>query len=190
MSRPMPRRRVPWRTIAWLTLVWVLLWGDFSPATTLVGLIVGFGLTAVFPLPSIRFKGQFHASSALFLVWRFAIDLVVASVQVALLALSPSRHPRGAVIRVELLSHSDLYLTFTAQLTTLVPGSLVVEANRQAGVLYLHLLDVDTLGGIEKVRADTLEVEARILRSFASDQELEAAGLARHPRSKRGRRST
>lgn len=181
----MRRRRIPWRTIAWLTLVWVLLWGDFSPATILVGLIVGVGLTVAFPLPYIRFEGRVHPSSAVYLLWRFVIDLVEASAQVAVLALRPSHHPRGAVIRVDLRSQSDLYLTFTSQLTTLVPGSLVVEANRQAGVLYLHLLDVDTLGGIEKVRADTLEVEARVLRAFASDEELEAAGVVRHPRSKR-----
>lgn len=186
----MRRRRIPWRTIAWLTLVWVLLWGDFSPATILVGLIVGVVLTLAFPLPYIRFEGRFHPTLALYLLWRFVIDLAKASAQVALLALRPSRHPQGAVIRVDLRSQSDLYLTLTSQMTTLVPGSLVVEANRQAGVLYLHLLDVDTLGGIEKVRADTLDVEARILRAFASDEELEAAGIARHPRSKRKGPST
>ncbi len=185
MSRPVPRRRVPWRTIVWLTVVWVLLWGDFSPATILVGLVVGGGLTLAFPLPYIRFQGGLHPTSALYLLWRFVGDLLQASAQVALLAVSRSRHPQGAVIRVDLRSQSDLYLTLTSQLTTLVPGSLVVEANRQAGVLYLHLLDVDTLGGIEKVRADTLDVEARVLRAFASDEELEAAGLARRPRSKR-----
>ena len=89
------------------------------------------------------------------------------------------------VIRVHLRSESDLYLTLTAQLTTLVPGSLVVEANRQTGVLYLHVLDVGIFGGIEKIRADTLGVEARVLRALASDEELSAAGLtrrrARHP---------
>ncbi len=190
MSRPTPGRRIPWRTIAWLTLVWVLLWGDFSPATVLVGLVVGLVLTLAFPLPYIRFGGRIHPISALYLLWRFVIDLVEASVQVALLALRPSIHPQGAVIRVELRSKSDLYLTLTAQLTTLVPGSLVVEANRQVSVLYLHLLDVDTLGGIEKVRADTLAVEARVLRAFASDQELAAAGLARHSRPGRGRPSS
>ncbi len=188
MSRPTPARRIPWRTVAWLTLVWVLLWGDFSPATILVGLIVGVVLSLVFPLPYIRFGGRIHPLSTLYLAWRFAIDLIEASVRVALLALRPSRHPQGAVIRVDLRSQSDLYLTLTAQLTTLVPGSLVVEANRQVSVLYLHLLDVDTLGGIEKVRADTLAVEARVLRAFASDQELAAAGLARRP--KRGGQNT
>ncbi len=86
------------------------------------------------------------------------------------------------MIRVHLRSESDVYLTLTAELTTLVPGSLVVEAHRQTGVLYLHLLDVETLGGVEKVRADTLEVEARILRALATDSELEAAALSRSPR--------
>ncbi len=182
MSPTSPHRRLPWRTIAWLTLVWVLLWGDLAPGTVLVGLAIAIVLTVAFPLPDIRFQGRFHPIAIFHLVWHFVYDLARASVQVAALALRPSRVPQGAVIRVHLRSESDLYLTLTSQLTTLVPGSLVVEAHRQTGVLYLHLLDVNILGGIEQMRADTLAVEARILRAIASDSELEAAGITRHPK--------
>ena len=93
------------------------------------------------PMPTIDFHGRVRPLGLLRLVVHFVRDLVVASLQVAWLALN-GRRPRSAVIRVRLRSHSDLYLTLTAQLCSLVPGSVVVEAHRHDGVLYVHLLDV------------------------------------------------
>ncbi|HEU4917503.1 MAG TPA: Na+/H+ antiporter subunit E [Acidimicrobiia bacterium] len=184
------RRRPPWRMLVWLTLVWLMLWGRFSTGTLLAGVAIAALVTTALPLPAVEFKGRIHPVATAHLIGRFILDLVRASIQVALLALSPRRSPRGAVIRVHLRSESDLYLTLTAELSTLVPGSLVVEANRQTGVLYLHVLDVDALGGIEKIRTDTLGTEARVLRALASDGELAAAGLTRRGRDGRGEEQT
>jgi multicomponent Na+:H+ antiporter subunit E len=108
---------------------------------------------------------------------RFAADVVRASFEVSLIALRPGYVPHGAVIGVQLRSHSDLYLTLTAELSSLVPGSLVVEAHRLTGMLYLHVLDVRQSGGIEAARQAVLDQEERVLRAFASDEELAAAGL-------------
>jgi len=180
------RRKLSWRMVFTLSLVWVMLWADLSPANVLVGILIGVGVTLALPLPSIEFRGRIHPIAAGRLLGRFLFDLVHASFQVAALALNPSRVPRGGVIRVHLRNESDLYLTLTALLTTLVPGSLVVEAHRQTGVLYLHVLDVEALGGIEKVRADTLEVERRVMAALASDDELAAARLHRRRRAAQG----
>lgn len=60
---------------------------------------------------------------------------------------------------------------------SLVPGSLVVEAHRLTGMLYLHVLDLDRSGGVEAVRADVLAQEERLLRALASPQEQAAAGM-------------
>jgi len=183
------QRRIPWLTLTWLTAVWVLLWGDLSVGNIIAGLAVAVLVATLLPLPPIDFQGRIRPLGVVRLVWRFGLDLVRASFQVALLALNLSRTPKGAVIRVHLRSESDLYLTLTAELTTLVPGSLVVEAHRQTGMLYLHVLDVDVLGGIEGIRADTLAIEERVLRALASDGELESAGLSvrRRPASGSGR---
>ena len=165
--------------IIWLTAAWVMLWGELSLGNVVAGVAVAALVTMVLPLPAIEFHGRIHLIAGTRLVVRFAIDLLRASFQVAMLALSPSRVPLGAVIRVHLRSESDLYLTLTAELSTLVPGSLVVEANRQTGLLYLHVLDAAVLGGVEKIRANTLEIEERVMRALASDSELEAAGVHR-----------
>ena len=173
-----PRRR-QWWAVAWLAAVWVLLWGDVTWANVLAGLAVGLVVTWGFRMSPIAFGGRVHPWRLVVLVARFAADLVVASFEVAALALRPGWTPHGAVIRVQLRSHSDLYLTLTAELVSLVPGSLVVEARRHTGVLYLHVLDVAHSGGVEGMRARVLAQEERVLRALASPAELAAAGVAR-----------
>ena len=129
------------------------------------------------PLPAVDFHGRVRPGALVYLFGRFILDLALASVHVAVLALDLRKVPRGAVVGVQLRNHSDLYLTITSELSTLTPGSIVIEAHRLTGMLYLHVLDIDAYGGADKVRADTLALEERVLRAFASDAELEEAGL-------------
>jgi multicomponent Na+:H+ antiporter subunit E len=170
-----------WRTVVWLTLVWVMLWGDLSWGNLVAGAAIGVVVLVLFPLPSIATRGALRPWPLLVLLGRFVVDLFTASFQVSALALDPRRTPRGAVVGVRLRNPSDIYMTMTSELTSLVPGSLVIEAHRLTGMLYLHVLDVDQAGGVEQVRADTLALEARILHAFASNDDLRAAGLYHGP---------
>lgn len=164
-------------SVAWLTAVWVALWGGLTWANVLAGLVVAVLVVRALPMPTIEFRGRVRPLGIAWLVGHFAWDLVVASSQVAWLALS-GRRPRSAVVRVRLLSHNDLYLTMTAQLCSLVPGTMVVEAHRTDGVLYVHVLDLPA-GGLDAARAGVLAIEERVLRALGSDAELEAAGVVR-----------
>jgi len=179
-----PRRRalrVQLATIVWLTVVWELLWGGLSVANILSGVVIAVVLTRLLPMPPIEFQGRIHVLSLLYLIVRFHADIFLASIQVAWAALRPGPPPRGAVLGVQLRSHSDLYLTMVAEMTTLVPGSVVVEAHRVTGVLYVHWFDVTSMDDVEKARAEVLATEARVLRALGSDAELAAAGLTRRP---------
>lgn len=178
-----PRRRrlaTQWPTMIWLVAVWVLLWGDLSVGNVLAGAIIAVLVTGALRMTPIDFHGRLHLGGLVVLVARFAWDLVRASVEVSWVALRPRHTPHGAVIGVQLRNHSDLYLTMTAELCSLVPGSLVVEAHRLTGMLYLHVLDVEQSGGVEAARKTVLDQEERVLRAFASDEEMRAAGLEPH----------
>ncbi len=172
---PATRRAIQWGTVVWLAVVWVFLWGEVSWANVLAGLGLGLLVTVVFRMAPIDFHGRVHPWRVLVLAAVFLYDLARASFEVAWLALRPRYTPRGAVIGVQLRSHSDLYLTMTAELVSLVPGSLVIEANRLTGRLYLHVLDVAQSGGIAAVRRHVLAQEERVLRAFASSEELAGA---------------
>ncbi len=178
MSRwKISRVRVSWLTVVWITAVWVMLWGEVTIPNIVAGALIGLLVPALLPLPSFGFIGKVRPWGVVKLVFHFVVDLLVASFQVAFLALDPRHRPHSAVIGVQLRTESDLYLAFTAELATLVPGSVVVEAVRRHGMLYIHILDVDAMGGIEKARAHILIVEERIMHALASDSELRRAGM-------------
>ncbi|MEV0941049.1 Na+/H+ antiporter subunit E [Micromonospora wenchangensis] len=154
-----------------LVTVWVLLWGTLSWANVLGGLVVGLVVLTVFPLPPVTFAGRVHPVPLLRFALRFLRDLVVASVQIAALALRFGHPPLGAIIAVRLRVRSDLNLTLTAEALSLVPGSLIVEVDRDAGILYVHVLGVRDRAEVERFRTGVLELEARLIAAIGSAQE-------------------
>lgn len=170
-------QRVSWSATAWLALVWVLLWGEFSFANVVVGILLGLLVQWALPLPLVPFGGRPSLLGVLRLLGRLALDIVVASAQVVGVALRFGREPTSAVLRVPLRSRSDLYLTLTADLCSVVPGSLIVEAHRATSTLYVHALDVPTAADVERARRTVLEQEARVLYALASEEEIREAGL-------------
>jgi multicomponent Na+:H+ antiporter subunit E len=167
--------RGPWRdrlvAAGGLTVIWVLLWGRPSGLNVAGGLLVATVVLTVFPLPQVTIAGRVHPAGLVHLVVRFLADLVVASVQVALLAFRFGHVPRSAILAVRLRAPSDLNLTLTAEALSLVPGSLIVEVDRAEGVLYVHALDMRHPAEADRFRQGVLDLEARIVRSFGSPAE-------------------
>ncbi|SDS92368.1 Na+/H+ antiporter subunit E [Jiangella sp. DSM 45060] len=171
---PSRRTGVQWPMLIGLTIVWVLLWGGLTVTNVLSGLVVAVVVTLVFPLPPIVFGGKLRPRGLAVLIGWFVVELFVASVEVAVQALRPGKQPPNAVIEADLRSHSDLYLTLTAELLSLVPGSLVVEARRSTSTLFLHVLGVRDAEDVEKARRRALRQEERVMLALASDEELAA----------------
>ncbi|MDY5584749.1 MAG: Na+/H+ antiporter subunit E [Arcanobacterium sp.] len=162
-------------TLVWLTVVWVMLWGNLTPGNFLAGFCLALLVTTIAPFPFTPFDGRFRPRAVLRLSLIFLGDMVKASFSQAKFILS-GRRPRGAIIRVKLRSHSDIYLAMTAGMTGLVPGSVVVDAHRSTGTLYVHVFDTSLAGGVAGIHRTILEQEERILRAFASHDELMDAG--------------
>jgi multicomponent Na+:H+ antiporter subunit E len=160
--------------VAWLVVVWVLLWGDLSVANLLGGTIVALAVLGVFPLPPLHWTGTVRPLPLLWLVGRFLADLVRASVQIAWLAANPRYEPRNAIIAVPLRSRGDAYFLLTAELVSLVPGSLVLDTDYRRRILYLHIIATHTAAEVEQARQRVWEQEARVVRALASAEELAA----------------
>lgn len=157
--------------IVWLTLVWTGLWGDISVLVVLSGVVVAVVVCVVFPMPPLGMNLRVHPLHLAWLVTRFLWDVLVASAQVAWTTLQLHRQPRNAVIEVDLTTHSDFVLTIVAEMVSLVPGSLVVEARRSTHSLFLHVLDARDTAGVEKMRRQVFALERRVLRAFGTPEE-------------------
>lgn len=169
----LPPRRTglqPW-TVLGLTIVWVVLWGELSVLIVISGLLVGLLVTLIFPLPPLPYDGRVRPLALAWLLIRLLGDLIVASIEVIRTVLRPGRPTRGAIVRARLRSDSDLYQTLVAELISLVPGSIAVEARRSSRTLYLHVLDVTDDADLDRVRQEVRDIEARVLRSLGSKAE-------------------
>jgi multicomponent Na+:H+ antiporter subunit E len=166
------RRRPQLRMSIMTAVIWVLLWGDLSLANLVSGFLLGLLITWVFPLPPIDFHGRFRLWPHTKLIAILLFDLVRSSFVVAAQAFHFGHTMRNAVVRVDLKTHSDLYLTLTSELVSLVPGSLVMEARRHQSVVYLHVMDVRSDADIANARRKVLQAEERVVRSFGSDDEV------------------
>ncbi|HLS26387.1 MAG TPA: Na+/H+ antiporter subunit E [Beutenbergiaceae bacterium] len=168
-----------WPMLLWLTALWVLLWGDLTLANVLAGIGVAVLLLLLAPMPAVGYAGRLSIPGTIWLLAKFILDVLLASVEVSKMALHPLRPPEGGVIRIPLRSESDIILTLTGVFTSLVPGSIIVEAHRLTGTLYVHVLDLPTSGGAEAFRQQVLRQERRLLYALASQEDLARAGLPR-----------
>ena len=169
-------RRVRWRdravAAAGLICMWVLLWGVFSWANLISGLVVSAVVLTVFPPPPLTFAGRPRPLGLLRFALRFVADLVRASAQLSWLAFRVGPQPRSAIIRVPLRVCSDLVLTLTGEAVSLVPGSLIVDTDQASTTLYIHVIGVPDRAAVERFRRTVYEVEARIVRAIGSDAEI------------------
>ena len=157
-----------------LVVLWMLLWGSTTPLTIITGVVVALGVTRAFYLPAVELSGRFNLFWFAVFVGRVLAEMVVASFQVALLAIGPRSRHRSALVKVDLTTRSDFILTGTALAVSLVPGSVVIEVDRASTVLYVHSLSVRTEAEVEKARAHVLGLERDLLRAWGSRAEWEA----------------
>ncbi|MEH3032644.1 MAG: Na+/H+ antiporter subunit E [Aeromicrobium erythreum] len=163
-----------WPVVAGLTVVWLLLWGAVTPWLVIGGVLASLLALAVFPFPRTGWRWTVRPWPFVVLVAVFAFDLVRASVQVAWLAVRPASPPPSAVVRVHLsCSSSELLMTLTGELVSLVPGSLLIELDDAAGDLVLHVLDARSPERVERARSAVLAQERRLVRAIARRDDLE-----------------
>lgn len=156
-----------------LVLLWSLLWGAFTWLNLVTGLLLGVLVMRVFYLPPVELSGRFHVGWFIVFLGRFFADLFVASVQVAVLAVGRRAVTSNSIIAVQLLTRSDFILTITAIVLSLIPGSFVVEVDRDRGILYLHVIDTVDHADVERERTKVLGIESRIVRALGSRADLE-----------------
>lgn len=190
---PIPPRRfrrgaaTAWRQLpffVWLIALWMLLWGQFSWLAFLTGLVVALFVTRVFRLPPVELSGRLNLWWGLVFVVQFLLAVLQGSLTVAWQVLDPRRQPGTAIIAVPLRTDDDLIMTHVGVTASLIPGSLIVDADRDRRVLYLHVIGVRTHEDVEHQRASVLRWEARIVRAVGSRAQLQAVRQASGRRTK------
>ncbi|WP_431780883.1 Na+/H+ antiporter subunit E [Streptomyces chumphonensis] len=152
--------------VLWLWALWVLLWGTPSAVVVVGGLLVSLAVTFAFRLPPVAHRSALRPVRLAALVLRLLADLVVSAVGVAVAAVRLGPRARAAVVEVPLAADSDLMITGTALLTTMTPGNLVLEIDRDRRLLYVHLLPVSGPAAARRRREDLRATEREVVHAL------------------------
>ena len=161
-----------------LVLVWNLLWGTWSWANLISGVAVALGVTLLLPLPPVVGGARVRPGPTLTFLGHFVVDLVRSGALVAWQTIRPTGIDRSAIITVQLRTDSDLLLTILCESLTLVPGSMVIDLDRERRTLALHILHVRDESDVERQRDAVLAEEERVVRAFGSPDEIAALDSA------------
>ncbi|SDY78426.1 Na+/H+ antiporter subunit E [Herbiconiux ginsengi] len=174
-----------------LVLLWMLIWGEFTWLSLLTGVVLSLLVSVAFYLPAVALSGRLNILRALAFAGRLLVDIVLASLQIAWTAVNPRYRPSNAIIAVPLRTRSDLVMTFTAEAVSLVPGSIVLDVDRETATLYLHALNVRSVDDVPALKRSVLATERRLILAAGSADDLarlreaEAAGGSDAPGSVR-----
>jgi multicomponent Na+:H+ antiporter subunit E len=165
--------------VVWLLGVWLLLWGSVSPLAIVSGLVIAIGLLWATPQPAVEIGLRFRPLAAVSLLLYLTLDLFVSSSRVAWHILTPHL-PESAIYDVPLRVRGGLMITMVAVAVTAVPGSTVIDARPEGGMLQIHVFDASSPDAEENIRRDVRLLERRITAAFGSRAErrrvLEAEG--------------
>ena len=183
-SRQSPRRIAAqaWRQLpffVWLVALWMLLWGQFTVVAFLTGVAAAVVVTRVFRLPPVELSGRVNLWWGLVFVLEFLVALVRGSLTVAWQVFDFRRQPGAAVIAVPLRIDDDLIMTHTAVTASLIPGSLIIDADRDRRILYLHIIGVRSDQDVEHQRESILLWEERIVRAVGSHAQIGRVAAAK-----------
>ncbi|HEX7096643.1 MAG TPA: Na+/H+ antiporter subunit E [Acidimicrobiales bacterium] len=164
------------RLAAALVAIWILLWGDFSLANVLTG--TAAAITVLVAFPGERDDGAHHVlrpGSFVRLAGYLLKQLVRSNLLLAREVLSRTSRLRTAVIAMELKTKSPALITATTNLMALNPGTIVIELDERAGVVYVHVF---YLNDVDEIRRDAERLQELVIESFTPRQ---ASSLDRTP---------
>jgi multicomponent Na+:H+ antiporter subunit E len=153
----------------WVTVLWVALWGELSIANAVAGLLVGCGLLVVFPVARDQPSWRFRPLGAMRFVFVFLGELVKANAVVLRQVVTfRSDRFREAVIAYRTSEPlSEALLVVLGDAISLTPGTLTLDMDVASSTLYVHVLHVDDVGGVDGVRNGIAVLERAVVRGFA-----------------------
>lgn len=161
-----------------LTLMWVALQGTLTVGNVLLGL--GFG-AAILRLSAPLFDPEDPMESRrlsegvrpLARTWRvfvlllvFLRELVVSGLQMAKYTIQPTLQINPAIIEYPLDVQTGREITMLANLISLTPGTLSLDASPDCECLYVHAISVESEDGSEVIADIKGSLEKHVHRAL------------------------
>ena len=126
-----------------IAFIWMLLNESFTPVLFGVGYIIGFFIILLmrrfFPTP---FYGR-KAIAVINLILLFIVELFKSSIIVIKEIIRPNLKIKPGIFRADTILDSDFEISLLITFLTLTPGSVVIEVDPKAKVMFIHAMDAD-----------------------------------------------
>ncbi len=120
-------------------VAWVALWGDWSWANVLVGVVLAT-LTLVLQRRARSTPFRVEPGALVRLISIVLVDLARSTVSVAKEVITPTDYTEEAVLAIEVEPAAMSHALLLTVAITLTPGTAVVEVDPASSTLYLHVL--------------------------------------------------
>lgn len=143
-----------------IALVWILLQGNFTIQSFVVGYALGMVFLYIFrkQLDSRLYIFRLWAALSLFLF--FVKELIVANFVVIAQVLRPKLNVKPGIITYETELETPMQITILTSMITLIPGSVSMEVSADNKSIYIHVFHIDNKEEI--IRHIREDLEGRI----------------------------
>ena len=155
----------------WLVALWLLLWNDLSVGNVVGGVLVASLVLVAARLPRAACAGgdtdraRVAPLSLLYFLGYVLAKLVQSNLVLAWEIITPRNKINTGIIAIPMRTDSELALLVVANVITLTPGTVTIEAVGSPPVLYVNVLH---LHDIEDVRQELMRIEELSVRAFGS----------------------
>lgn len=156
-----------------LFLFWVLFTWKLELPALVVGLALSFVVTRIshlsfFPTVHELYRHKepplhFRFREAITFFPLYVLNILLATAQVALLALKPHIELKPGIVKLETSIRNKTTLVILANQITLTPGTLTVDIDLAHHNLFVHSINLRTLDA-DSVRKEVKELEERLRR--------------------------
>ncbi len=156
---------VPFTWNLLLALLWMILTGNFTGPSLVVGFIFGYLCLAMMQrhipvLDGYAQKVPGTIGFVLFFIW----SVIKANARVAVDVATPNLDIKPGVVAVPLQLDSSVAITILANFITLTPGTLSLDVSDDRTVLYVHAMYLDDE---PQLLAEIKDIERRIITLLA-----------------------
>ncbi len=156
-------------TLAILVASWCGLWGSFSAANIIAGVLVGVVVMTV-GLGGRRSRGGIRLVPLLKFAALVSVDLVTSTLSVMREVLTPTDYTEEGIVGVDLPDGAEHHLLLLFVAITVTPGTAVVAAEGDGRRVYLHVLHCPRRAQIEEHVRDLARLAAEALPVESGDR--------------------
>jgi len=126
-----------------LAIVWVALTGEYEAGNFAMGFILAFLVLRLTQHSETAVRYIKRVRLLLFFIGFFLKELVVSSLRVVAVVLSPNMKMQPAVVAIPLEVTSEAAITMLGNLITLTPGTLTLDVSTDLSTMYVHAMNVE-----------------------------------------------